>query len=274
MTGTAKDGELLTAADGTWSGTPPAFARRWRRCDGAACADIAGATASTYRLTSEDVGRTIRVAVTATNAAGSAGAESAPTATVAAMPRGQHDRPVADGRCGRGRGADLGHRELDRVDTDRAHPPLAALHRAHVHRHPGRGRGALPARARRRAPAGPRRGDREQRGGRARGGVGALRAGARRAGAALRRRDAERRRRPAGRPAVTGRGAGRHDQGAREGQARRGAGGQARRARRLQRRLHGHRAGRARQEDREEARRPRRARARARAGSPPRAGRT
>ena len=81
VTGTAKDGELLTAADGTWSGTPPAFARRWRRCDGAACADIAGATASTYRLTSEDVGRTIRVAVTATNAAGSAGAESAPTAT-------------------------------------------------------------------------------------------------------------------------------------------------------------------------------------------------
>jgi hypothetical protein len=86
VTGTAKDGELLTAADGTWSGTPPAIARRWRRCDGAACADIAGATASTYLLTSQDVGKTIRVAVTATNAAGSAGAESAPTAAVAARP--------------------------------------------------------------------------------------------------------------------------------------------------------------------------------------------
>ncbi len=88
VTGVATDGELLTAADGTWSGTPPSFARRWRRCDsgGADCEDIANASASTYRLTSEDVGKTIRVAVTATNAAGSADAESAPTAAVAALP--------------------------------------------------------------------------------------------------------------------------------------------------------------------------------------------
>jgi hypothetical protein len=85
VSGTPKDGELLAAGDGTWSGTPT-FTRRWRRCDGAACADISGATASTYRLTSQDVGKTIRVAVTATNAAGSADAESAPTAAVTALP--------------------------------------------------------------------------------------------------------------------------------------------------------------------------------------------
>ena len=47
---------------------------QWRRCDsaGANCADIAGATASTYTLTPADVGTTIRVVVTATNAAGTA----------------------------------------------------------------------------------------------------------------------------------------------------------------------------------------------------------
>src|SRR5438034_530983 len=65
--GTPQVGQVLTAAPGTWSGSP-VYSDRWERCDsgGGACVDIGGAT-TTYALTSADVGATIRVAVTATN---------------------------------------------------------------------------------------------------------------------------------------------------------------------------------------------------------------
>ncbi|HKP91424.1 MAG TPA: hypothetical protein VJT75_15775, partial [Thermoleophilaceae bacterium] len=100
ISGTARDGQTLTAANGTWSGTPTiAFARQWRRCDaaGAGCADIAGATGATYVLTPADVGSTIRVAVTGTNSAGSAGATSAQTAVVAAIPPANTAAPTISG---------------------------------------------------------------------------------------------------------------------------------------------------------------------------------
>gem|GEM_PF-1219641 len=86
ITGTAKDGQTLTSSTGTWSGSPTSYARAWQRCDaaGANCVAISGATAATYLLTSTDVGKTIRVKVTATNASGSGNATSAATATVLA----------------------------------------------------------------------------------------------------------------------------------------------------------------------------------------------
>ncbi len=87
--GTARDGETLTVDRGTWTGTPTiTYALQWRRCDssGGNCADIAGATGTTYKLTSADAGSTVRVVVTATNAAGSATATTAATARVAATP--------------------------------------------------------------------------------------------------------------------------------------------------------------------------------------------
>ncbi|HEX8052110.1 MAG TPA: hypothetical protein VF517_03895 [Thermoleophilaceae bacterium] len=86
VTGTPTDGSTLSSTTGAWTGTPTiAFARQWRRCDaaGASCADIAGATGATYTLTSADIGATIRVRVTATNAGGSASASSTASATVA-----------------------------------------------------------------------------------------------------------------------------------------------------------------------------------------------
>ncbi|MEA2488156.1 MAG: hypothetical protein QOF16_1810 [Actinomycetota bacterium] len=49
-----------------------------------ACNDIPGATASTYKVTSTDIGATLRVSVTATNGAGSTTATSAQTAPVLA----------------------------------------------------------------------------------------------------------------------------------------------------------------------------------------------
>ena len=85
IAGTPQVGQTLTAQGaGTWTGNPSSFAFRWQRCDaaGGACADITGATGATYAVTGADVGSTIRVAVTARNAAGEATAVSAPTTVV------------------------------------------------------------------------------------------------------------------------------------------------------------------------------------------------
>ena len=70
ISGQAVVGQTLTATQGTWTGTGLTFAYQWRRCDtaGAQCADISGATATTYALVAADSGRTVRVEVTAKNA--------------------------------------------------------------------------------------------------------------------------------------------------------------------------------------------------------------
>ena len=84
VTGSAIVGRVLQASTGTWTGTAPiAYAYQWQRC-GAACSAIAGATRSTYTLTRTDRGRTVKVVVTASNAAGSAQATSAAAGPVAA----------------------------------------------------------------------------------------------------------------------------------------------------------------------------------------------
>src|SRR5439155_10788221 len=52
--GTPQSGEILTADSGTWVATPPVtYAYQWRRCTqtGTACADIAGATTTSYTIT-------------------------------------------------------------------------------------------------------------------------------------------------------------------------------------------------------------------------------
>ncbi len=85
VAGAATAGQLLTAASGTWTGTPTSFASQWQRCDqtGLNCVAVPGATSQTYLLMDADAGSTVRVAVTATNRFGSATAISAPTAVVA-----------------------------------------------------------------------------------------------------------------------------------------------------------------------------------------------
>jgi glucose/arabinose dehydrogenase len=85
ISGPPKEGSLVTASDGSWSGTTPiTFTYQWRRCNktGSACTDIAGATAKSYRATAADVNYTLRVQVTATNSAGSSSATSDKTAIV------------------------------------------------------------------------------------------------------------------------------------------------------------------------------------------------
>jgi hypothetical protein len=84
ISGTAKEGNMLTASNGTWSNTPTSFAYQWRRCasDGRACGDITGATNQPYPVVAADVGRTLRVVVTASNADGKDSATSAATDVV------------------------------------------------------------------------------------------------------------------------------------------------------------------------------------------------
>jgi hypothetical protein len=84
VSGSAVGGQTLTASNGTWSNSPTGYAYQWSRCDstGGSCASISGATAAAYTLVSADVGKTLRVTVTASNAAGSGSATSTQTGKV------------------------------------------------------------------------------------------------------------------------------------------------------------------------------------------------
>jgi alpha-tubulin suppressor-like RCC1 family protein len=88
VSGPTSQGQTLTTANGSWSNSPTSFSYRWRRCDtyGASCADITGATSNSYVLVSGDVGKTVRVVVTATSSYGSTSATSGRTGLVSATP--------------------------------------------------------------------------------------------------------------------------------------------------------------------------------------------
>jgi subtilisin family serine protease len=89
--GIAQAGQLLTATDGVWTGSGPLdYIRSWRRCDalGSVCVDIEGAAGAVYAIGPADVGSTLRVAVTGTNAVGTETGVSDPTAVVVAAPVG------------------------------------------------------------------------------------------------------------------------------------------------------------------------------------------
>jgi hypothetical protein len=83
-------GGLLTAANGSWSGTLPlSFGYQWQRCQ-PGCVSIGGAGASGYIPAAGDLGAKLRVLVTASNAAGSAQAASAEVGPV--LPAGAQVR--------------------------------------------------------------------------------------------------------------------------------------------------------------------------------------
>ena len=80
--GTATVGQTLTAVPGDWiSPTTATFTFKWETCAGATCAIVG--TASSYTLASSDLGRQIKLTVTATNAAGAVSALAPLSAAVA-----------------------------------------------------------------------------------------------------------------------------------------------------------------------------------------------
>lgn len=96
ISGTAKVGETLTAAPGTWSGSPTSYAYQWQRCDAdvAACSNLVGATTTTYAVPAADLGYRLRVVVTAKNAGGSTSATSEITTIVAPVTPITNHRPT------------------------------------------------------------------------------------------------------------------------------------------------------------------------------------
>ncbi len=87
ISGTAKKGQLLRqASGGAWTGASGiTYTTRWQRSDatGMTWADIPGATASSYRAVSADIGFRVRLVVTATNADGTVTVPSAASDPIA-----------------------------------------------------------------------------------------------------------------------------------------------------------------------------------------------
>ena len=167
ITGTTTQGQQLSTSNGAWSGSPTGYAYQWRRCDsgGASCASIGGATGSTYTLVSGDVGKTLRVVVTATNAGGSTPATSNQTAVVTPAAPANTALPAIAGTAAQGQVLTAGNGDLVE-QPDRLRLPVAALRqrwgellgdrrRNRLHLHPRR---------RRCRPDDPRAGDGNERG--------------------------------------------------------------------------------------------------------------
>ena len=92
IVGTAEEGQVLNAANGTWDGTEPLeLAHQWERCNaqGEDCADVAGASGPSYTVGAGDVGETIRLTVTASGLGGELIAFSEASEPVVATPEPQ-----------------------------------------------------------------------------------------------------------------------------------------------------------------------------------------
>ena len=129
VSGTAQQGQTLTADHGNWSGTTPITYRyQWQRCDakGGSCAGISGATARLYDVKSQDVGNTLRVRVTAVNSAGSTAASS--NATTVVLPATAPKPPTPATGCPSGSGvinvADLTPPARLNIDSWTANPSV------------------------------------------------------------------------------------------------------------------------------------------------------
>ena len=90
ISGSTVAGDTLTATNGSWANSPTSYGYQWQDCTtgslGLLCSDISGATGSSYTLANSDVGDTVRVVVTASNAGGSTSAPSAQSGVVTLPP--------------------------------------------------------------------------------------------------------------------------------------------------------------------------------------------
>jgi hypothetical protein len=82
IVGAPVSGTPSAASEGTWTGTEPiTYSFQWLHCNGKgeACTEISGATKNTYTPAAGEVGKALKVKVTAKNVAGSVAVESAAT---------------------------------------------------------------------------------------------------------------------------------------------------------------------------------------------------
>ena len=96
ISGTAQRLSVLTATSGTWTGAT-STSRKWQRLVGGVWTDIPSQTGSTYTLASADVGTSVRVLETATNADGPASAPSGAIGPVAGVTPALVTAPVING---------------------------------------------------------------------------------------------------------------------------------------------------------------------------------
>lgn len=99
ITGLALTGQIVHATEGVWAGTEPAYAYQWELCDasGASCSEIAGATEADFTIPDGDTGHTLRVVVTASNAAGTASATSEPSTQIIGVGPKDTEAPTISG---------------------------------------------------------------------------------------------------------------------------------------------------------------------------------
>lgn len=78
VAGTNRAGITLSSTNGSWTNSPTSYTYQWKSSatSGGTYTNISGATASTYELASSDVGRYIKLFVTANNSSGSSTASS------------------------------------------------------------------------------------------------------------------------------------------------------------------------------------------------------
>ena len=85
ITGTAQNGQTLSASSGNWNNRPTSYTYQWRRASSASGSytDISGANSATFVATESDVGNFLKVIVTASNSGGaSSGSTSSATSIV------------------------------------------------------------------------------------------------------------------------------------------------------------------------------------------------
>ncbi len=134
-----RQGEPVSVTDGTWTGMPPiTYAYQWQVCnrDGNDCSDIPAAISNSYTPTASDVGRTLAVVVTATNAVDSVAGD--PVGSARVLPPAPTLKPLT-----------------------RAQKLAKALHACHKYKAKGK-RKACEAKAQAKyGPRGKRRGERK-----------------------------------------------------------------------------------------------------------------
>ena len=118
ISGRATQSRTLTESHGSWTNNPKRYGYQWEACDssGRSCAAIGGATRRKYTLTGADVGHTIRVQETATNASGaSSPASLGGDASCLAAPTVEHRAAVDLWEHDPGTDPDRAPRDLDQL---------------------------------------------------------------------------------------------------------------------------------------------------------------